>query len=211
MGRCRTFILRLFRPALRPLKLPSQIGVPGRGRTCGLSIISRTLYQLSYENIYVEADNRLLLSWRHGVFPRPGGFPPLYSVGLHGAAERTRTSKPKGLSGHPLSKRADCQLSHCCRLPGRTIFTLFHHCRPHREPGYPGARYGCSYGDRGGTRTHRPYFRPSVFGTEWLPLPHPAVWRRGRDLNPQAPFTGARRISNPLPYHWAHLSTFDYK
>ncbi len=74
MGRCRTFILWLFRPALRPLKLPSQIGVPGRGRTCGLSIISRTLYQLSYENIYVEADNRLLLSWRHGVFPAPVGF-----------------------------------------------------------------------------------------------------------------------------------------
>ena len=76
--------------------------------------------------------------------PRPGGFPPLYSVSLHGAAERTRTSEPDELPDHPLSRRADYQLSDCCRLPGRTIFTLFHRRRPHRKPEYPGTRYGCS-------------------------------------------------------------------
>src|SRR5699024_8224086 len=72
--------------------------------------------------------------------PRPGGFPPLYSVSLHGAAERTRTSEPDELPDHPLSRRADYQLSDCCRLPGRTIFTLFHRRRAHRKPAYPGRR-----------------------------------------------------------------------
>lgn len=76
-------------------------------------------------------------------FPRPGGFPPLYSVSLHGAAERTRTSEPDELPDHPLSRRADYQLSHCCKCPGRTIFILFHRRRPHRKPEYPGIRCGC--------------------------------------------------------------------
>lgn len=73
-----------------------------------------------------------------------------------------------------------------------------------QKAGIPGNTLRMFSGGRSGTRTHRPCLRPSVFGTDWLPLPHPAVWRRGRDSNPQTPSAGVRQISNLLPCHWAH-------
>ena len=92
----------------------------------------------------MEAGNRLLLPWRHGVSPAPVDFHH-YILSASMAQQRgleppSRMNSPD----HPLSRRADYQLSDCCRLPGRTISTLFHRRRPHRKPEYPGTRYGCS-------------------------------------------------------------------
>lgn len=153
----------------------------------------------------MEAGNRLLLPWRHGVSPAPVGF---HHYILSASMAQQRGLEPPSRMNFPTTRfpggpttsyrtAADCPAE-----PFHTVSSP----PTAQKAGIPGNTLRIFFGGRSGIRTHRPCFRSSVFGTDWLPLPHPAVWRRGRESNPQAPFTGTRRISNPLPYHWAHLS-----
>lgn len=159
MERCRTFILWLFRPALRPLKLPSQICVPGRSRTRSLSIISRMLFQPSHENICMEAGNQLLLPWRHGVSPAPVGF---HHYILLASMAQQRGLEPLSQRGSPTTRfpgGPTTSYRTAANLPAELFSHSFITADRTESRDSRGARYGCSCGEEGGTRTLTSVYR----------------------------------------------------
>lgn len=151
----------------------------------------------------MEAGNRLLLPWRHGVSPAPVGF---HHYILSASMAQQRGLEPPSRMNSPTT-----------RFPGgpTTSYRTAADC-----PAEPFSHCFIA-ADRTESRNTREHVTDVLWRQEWdsnpqpcsgrrfsgpigYPLPHPAVWRRGRDSNPQTPFTGVRQISNLLPYHWAH-------
>lgn len=160
--------------------------------------------------------------------------PPFLAYGLLGAAERTRTSKPV-LPATRFPSGATANYHTAADFPGTTIFTLFHRRRPHRKPGNPGTRCGCSLATGVGlepTREYTPHRFSGPIGCHYriLPyggesgirthesiLPHrisrpaPSTARtslRGEEgeTRTRKPLLSDYPISSRAPYHSAHLS-----
>ena len=200
--------------AALPVELHPYSGWPGGARTRDILLNRQALCRLSYRPIWcLRTDlNRRSAGLQPAALPSelprqmvgrerlelPEGFPDgftvraatSYGIPAHiGAAERTRTSNP--VSRAPAFQAGRLPLAYgCVCAAGKPV----------------AKRTACdsSFGDRGGTRTHNP-LRSTDFRDRLATITALCHGEEGETRTPK-PHQGARRISNPLPYHWAHLS-----